>query len=189
MNTRAYAATQGSVAWKVIEFLTTHPDECLSSEDIGVKFDKPAKQVHSFLAGAIDAGQLVRKEDLGSGSLVYVLGTGDPRIKPNRTAHPSLVVRAAKEEPRRRRASYFDVAEVKVLDDVPLPGPKNSAAPKVDWESLLARLTKPGQSFELPIEQRYAVAKQLGAYKRAHPGWDYTLRVKQPSAVIVWRTA
>lgn len=84
----SYAPQQGSVAWKVIEFLTTNPDEELTRDDIAAKFDCTSGNVHSLLRQSVDAGLLLRVET--DDELVYRLGKGSPVIKPNKAANPSL---------------------------------------------------------------------------------------------------
>lgn len=84
-----YKPNDGSTAFKVIEFLTTHPGEELTSEDVGAKYDKPSKNVHSLLGAAVLAGALVRAEN-DDGDIVYRLGTGVAQIKANPAGAPSL---------------------------------------------------------------------------------------------------
>lgn len=84
----SYAPQQGSVAWKVIEFLTTNPEEELNRDDIAAKFDAAPLSVHTLLRPSVEAGLLKRVEL--EDELVYRLGTGTPEIKPNKAAQPSL---------------------------------------------------------------------------------------------------
>lgn len=193
MNKPAYNPQPGSVAWKVIEFLTTHPDEYLSTDDVAVKFEKPPTHVHSFLGLAVEAGVLTRKEELSSGGLVYRLGAGHPAIRPNPSLHPSLGPRSAPKvatpsaTPRRRRSPVcVDITKVKIDQEFPMPIQTRGGT---DWPSLIKRLDKVGASFAVPGEVRHALGKQLAAYKKSHPGWAYTLRLMGDGTVRVWRTA
>ena len=71
----AYTPREGSVPWKVIEFLTTNTDEFLTADCVAAKFDVSRNHVHTLLAPAVEAGTLRRDKDMRTGELCYRLGT------------------------------------------------------------------------------------------------------------------
>lgn len=70
--TRPYVPKAGSVADRVIQFLTANPEEELGRRDIALKFDCAHESVDAFLESAVKAGVLVRTRNDDS-ELVWCL--------------------------------------------------------------------------------------------------------------------
>ena len=62
---------EGSVPWKVIQFLDANPDEQLDIELVSAKYDCPRSQVHTLLSGAVQAGALARSTCRDTGEVIY----------------------------------------------------------------------------------------------------------------------
>lgn len=166
----SYVPQQGSVAWRVIEFLTTNPDETLRCDDVAAKFGCGAASVHTLLRAGVAAGALVRIET-GDGELEYRLGAGVPVIEAAPHKHPSLSRDADPERnvgvqsavKKRRPPFRCDLDKVVIEKDVPLHAINASA---FDWSPLLERL-QPGDSFALPGEARSSIGAAITRYSKA----------------------
>lgn len=182
----SYVPQQGSVAWKVIEFLTTNPEEELSKDDIAAKFDATANNVHTLLRQSVEAGLLNRTEV--EDELVYRLGNGTPLIKPNKAGNPSLGKGGATwpSNPagkRRKLRELPDLDGIQIEQGVDKPTPQLLS---VKWNALFDRM-KPGKdSFRLPIEHKYSVGKAASNYKRDGHG-ELTIRQISETEIRVWR--
>lgn len=181
-----YNPQEGSTAFKVIEFLTTHPDEELTSEDVGAKYDKPAKNVHSLLGAAVLAGALVRGEN-DDGDIVYRLGTGVAQIPANPSGAPSL--RTASPfvgKPPRRIATarlQLDLQAVAIESGIALPVKRGQLG--TDWSALFTRM-QAGQSCLLPAHSRSALNKACTDYKKAGLG-EFSVRMQDEEQLRLWR--
>lgn len=197
--TKPYRPQQGSVAWRVIEFFTTNPDETLAPDDIAAKFDVPSKQVHSMLGLAVESGALLRlaDPDEDEDELVYRLGAGVPAIVPNPAAHPTLkgagIANAITPKPEpvalirrsQKELAHIDLSDCKVEDNVPIPPPKTRETLGKRLVRLLETL-EPGQSILFPeIVGRNLSATQT-KLKELHPDRSYTRRV-EGTGMRVWR--
>jgi hypothetical protein len=182
----SYKAQVGSVAFQTIEYLTTNPEEELTSEDIGIKFDKPSKQVHSLLAEAVKAGALKREENADE-ELVYRLGTGSPNIVAKAGRHASLHAQTpwvgAKPAAAGRKRTTVDVDAVAIEKDVPLITTRGRQA--IDWRSLFKRMDV-NHSCVLPKGVRGQLAKAAAAYKHEGLG-EFAIRVLDDDALRMWR--
>ena len=182
----AYTPREGSVPWKVIEFLTTNTDEFLTADCVAAKFDVSRNRVHTLLTPAVEAGTLRRDEDMGTGELCYRLGNGHPLVTAQPARYPTLrpgrdaAVDAA---PARRPRFWVDVATVEIRSDV--PPPKNLTGPRqVDWPALLGRMAV-GDSFELPVAAAASLRKAVGT---AHKGGTCRFKVSADADVVrCWR--
>lgn len=187
----SYTPLQGSVAWKVIEYLTTHPLEELTNEQVSAKFDKPLKQIHSLLGAAVEHRVLVRGEN-EDGDIVYRLLKPLDGIKPNPAGAPTLhtaglpsicpvVPKPRRHTGPRRAPQVIDVMTVQIDDGVPVP----SCGPlRTDWARLFDRM-KVGQSVVLPLSSRTSIAKASTDYHRAGKG-KMSLRANA-GELRVWR--
>lgn len=183
--TRTYQPQQGSIAWKVIQFLTTNPDEKLTTADVSAKFDCNASGVHSMLSQAVATGVLKRETNEDE-ELEYSLGTGVPSITPSTAAAPSLraaspFVAAAPQV--RRKPQPVDIDGIVIEDQVPIPaGPRNRLT---DWPKLLNRL-QAGQSCVLPITTKASLQSAITKAHKAQLG-EFTLRRVSDEEVRIWR--
>lgn len=184
----SYTPREGSLPWKVIEFLTTNPEEELSPNEISAKFDVPAKQIHTQLALAVQHGTLKRAES--EDELVYCLGTGSPVIKPNRATNPSLHGtggvwngNAPTARASRRQLPAIDLAAVQMEAGIPIPAGRHVV--QHDWPALFQRM-QPGQSCVIPIAFRYVLGKACTDFKKAELG-EMSLRVINEANLRLWR--
>ena len=124
MTSSTYTPREGSVAFRVLEFLCANPDESLSAADVAVKFDCTRNNVHTLLAPAVSAGSLIRRADPEDGELVYRVGSGAPAVSakpaaaPGSAANPFGAARGPARSPFR-----IDVTQIAIDADVPLPPP------------------------------------------------------------------
>ena len=160
-----YAPKRGTLPHKVIEFLTSHPDEVLTKEDVGAKFDLPPNHVHSKLGLAVEVGALTLKEDLAVGELVYSLGTGCAHIPPAPGRHPTLAHAPFGGAAPRKTPVRFDIdmGSVVIRDAVPLPARRGDK--KIDWNPLMERL-QVGQMFEVPKAAKYTLGSAITRWKK-----------------------
>ena len=202
----AYTPREGSVAWKVVEFLTMNPEESLDADIISAKFDADRRNVHTLLGPSVQAGLLQRSEDLESGELVYARGKAEapasqavPAQKATgfhgwleRKGETSAEGRAARRAtapvapetppPTKKRNGPFwiDPKTVRIDKGVQMAG--RSAA--IDWSPLLDAL-EVGDSFLLPSAAKSAISTAMKAYK------DATKKVlisrKVEDGIRVWR--
>lgn len=63
--------SEGSVAWKVVQFLANNPDEQLDADSIAQKYDCQRGNVHTLLAAAVKAGAIHRGNDRETGEVIY----------------------------------------------------------------------------------------------------------------------
>lgn len=187
---KTYTPQQGSIAWKVIEFFTTNPDEALTLQDLEAKFDKGASQFHSLLGAAVEAGVLKREPNPDE-DLVYSLGTGSPLIEANHARNPTsrpdaLLAGSSLGFKRNVKpalvATVINPAEIPLLDNVPMPG--RGKAP-TDWPALFRRM-KVNQSCVLPIAMRSVLNKACTDAKKSGIG-TFALRKINEEKVGVWR--
>ena len=184
MTSSTYTPREGSVAFRVLEFLCANPDEWLSAADVAVKFDCTRNNVHTLLAPAVSAGSLIRREDLEDGELVYRVGSGAPAVSakpaaaPGSASNPFGAARGPARSPFR-----IDVTQIAIDADVPLPPPTRR---RIDWPSVFARMA-PGDSFALPAGAKSAIAKAVTDHKKA-TGQEFTTRLVD-GGIRVWRVS
>lgn len=183
---KTYCPQVGSVAYQVIEFLTTHPEEELTREDVSVKFDTPAKQVHSMLATAIESGALKRR-DTDDGEIAYSLGVGVPTIKPSRARNPTLrpdaLMAGANLGKRKSTLPPPDLTTLEIRSDVPVPG--GPGRQKTDWTVLLQRM-EVGNSTVLDRRYRAGLSKACTEWKKAGKG-SFSVGAISDSQIGIWR--
>lgn len=186
-----YTPQSGSVAFKVIEFFTTNPDEELSTENLEAKFGKPAAQFHTHLAPALQSGVLKRRTN-DDDELVYSLGKGTAQVQANPARHPNLrpdallagAALGRKPEPKSRiHASRLDLDSVQLRDNIPIPDKQGNSVEK--FTALLARM-KVGQSCELPAATKTTLAKVCTAHHAEGKG-KFTVRKLNITTIGLWR--
>lgn len=177
-----YTPREGSVAWKAVRFLQANRDEQLDADLISAKWDCARANVHTLLSQAVQAGLLVRSEDLASGELVYSAGTrAAPKAADDvrSVAAPSTAPTPSKRPPS--APFRMDVGAVQIDKGVPMP----SARVSMDWTPLLARL-EVGDSFLLPDGAKSSIGTAMKAFKDA-TGKALASR-KVDGGIRVWRT-
>lgn len=186
---KPYTPQQDSIAWKVIEFFTTNPDEALTTQDLEAKFDKKACQFHSLLGAAVEAGVLKRGTDLDD-DLVYSLGTGTPVVKPNRARNPTPrpdALLAGSNLGLKRPANACLVAKTINVDEIPMRAdvPMPSKQQTVDWNRLFGRM-KVEDSCVLPMAVRPGLNKACTEAKKAGLG-VFSIRKIDDEQLGLWR--
>ena len=129
MTSSTYTPREGSVAFRVLEFLSANPDESLSADEVAIKFDCTRNNVHTLLAPAVSAGSLIRRQDLEDGELVYRVGSGAPAVivkpaaAPGSASNPFGAARGAARTP-----FWIDAGQIAIDSGVPLPPPRGAAS-------------------------------------------------------------
>lgn len=185
-NVRTYTPQINSVAWRVIEFFTTNPEEELTLSDLETKFEKSASQFYSLLGASVEAGVLKRSTNSDE-ELVYSLGDGHASVAPNKARNPSLrsdALLAGAVVKKRKAALAIDLNAVPLRSDVPLPSAKGK---QLDWPKLFKRM-EVGQSCELPKAVRAALHKACTKAKADGLG-EFALRSGSDETVALWRVA
>ncbi|WOI47007.1 hypothetical protein [Acidovorax sp. BLS4] len=207
--TQPYTPRKDSVPGQVVRFLGANPTEKLDAGTISEKYGCSRSNVHTLMASAVQAGLVIRFEDLDSGELAYCKGSGKPLVESKQTAQSAFhgwlarkgetsaeggAARRAEAiapppEPtaptpqRRKPAPRFtmDARTVPIEKVVPLP----SGVKVMDWSPLLDKL-EPGDSFLVPYAARSSISTAVKAYKDA-TGKTLTTRTLE-AGIRVWRT-
>lgn len=182
-----YTPMKGTLPWKVIEFLTTNPDETLTVDDISVKFGVPVRGLPVQLTPAVDSGALVRAEHEDEDEMVYRLGAGHPKIKARPSVHPALgPVGAALTggAATRRPRTYIDASAIQIDCDVPIPAHAGNGRTK--WAALLDRMDRQ-DSAELPYSVRASLQKCVSKYAKSTQK-KFTIRRIDGNTLRIWRT-
>ena len=188
---KTYTPQRGSIAWQVIEFFTTNPDEELTTSDLEAKFGKAAVQFHSLLAYAVEAGALVRRTN-GDDELVYAIGTGSPLVQPKPARHPSprpdALLAGADMGKRTRNHTApvaIDLDAIVLRSDVPVPTKRTG---KRDWTPLFTRM-QVGQSCTLPLSVHGSLRSACTKAKRDGIG-TFQIQANDATEILtLWRTA
>jgi len=190
---KTYTPDAGSLAWKVIQFLTTNPSEDLDREAISAKFDCPALHVHTMLTPAVDAGVLIRSESLSAGELVYTLGTPHPAVEAAPGRHPTI----KREQPSalpggvvskqefESAVAALDLNAIVFQSNVPVPVGRNRNGTVHQWPAVFERMSA-GESFAVPVAHRATLSKAMTDFHKAEKG-QLTMRKVSEAELRVWR--
>lgn len=198
---KPYNPIAGSIAFKVIEYFTTNPDEVLTIDDLEAKFDKPKAQFHSFLGTAVEAGAL-KRESNDEGELEYSLGTGVASIKPNAGRNPTAKakpydaaapfgtqLKPVNKQTRRDSATpaiQMDFDGIQLIDNAPMPGKRDgTATQKEKWFALLNRMNI-GQSFTIDKALQKTVNSYITKIHKIN-NVRYSVRKLSDTQIGVWR--
>lgn len=183
----SYQPRRGGLAWQVIEFLTTNPEETLQTEDIAIKWDYNLSGVHTALGPAVLFGMLKRSEE--DGEITYRLGTGCPSITAKPGSHPTLRIASG---PLRARpgstAEAIAVAQqlegIEPEQGIPVPDAKRLTPQALIRKKL--RTLKPGESIPIPIDLDVRTRGVIKDMQKAGEG-EFTKHVIDERFVRVWR--
>lgn len=196
---KPYNPIAGSIAFKVIEYFTTNPDEVLTIDDLEAKFDKPKGQFHSFLGPAVHAG-ILKRESNDEFELEYSLGTGVASIKPNAGRNPTVKAKPydaaapfgtqlRTPKPSREKVDVppIDPSTIAIVNDVPLPtvAPKGPQSDWPKWEELFKKMGV-GESFALNMDQQKRVKSKITRAHKAKLG-KWVSRKIDAEKFGVWR--
>lgn len=154
---------EGSVPWKVIQFLESNPDEQLDAEVISAKYDCPRSKVHTLLGEAVQAGSLIRSTDPETGEVVYsnakqVLSVVDRCIQAYRTSpdldHACSVARVHK----LTMYKILKMHGVMLVED------------RLKIGSMASRF---GASAEKEFQRLVPAAKSMNVIVNSNPGFDF----------------
>lgn len=213
----AYRPRPGTLPAKVIDWLTANEGEELTDEDIAKKWDAYPSTVRIGLEGAVKAGglALVRNADA---QMVYRLPTSTPttpatpfaalagkNYAPNAEPTTSTTMNQRNSStavrnlttPKRGSisipASELDFSGLKVETGVPVLGKEKGRFGVSKWQPLLDKLTEPGQSIEIPVTWKSALAAHINKVntdgKKAGRPERYLARITGPETARVWRLA
>lgn len=176
-----YIPRSDSLAAQVVAFFRANPDERLTADDIGLKWNVNRKGVHTLLARSLDV-QLLQRERSPDGEWLYAAGamietTAVPEPKPARSQKTFGYA-----SPRHG----FDLDTAKVEEDVPYtPGGIKGQS---KWGPLFDKLERAGQSIAIPAQVKAAVA--AAAIKRnAEKRGTFRVQMTGPDTARVWRVA
>ena len=191
-----------SLPAQVLAFFARNPEESLTLDDISDKFDCTRGNIHTQLRPAVEAGHLVRQQNDDT-EWVYKAG---PAARGAAPAHLAQAIRPAQAQPEnaalpthREKApkrfkvtgappKMIDIEALVVEDDVPyMDITKTFGASK--WAPLFAKLTKKGQSVQLPHHVKKALQAAIYQRNKKHPATTYRLATVDATTVRVWRTA
>lgn len=193
---RAYAPRGDSVVVRVLDWFKKNPAETLSTDALEAKFDKPAKQWHSILALAVEAGLLKRAPDEEE-ELVYSLGSGQAPSAKSGAASQSPVLdslwgganlglKPKANGTRSPKAPFIcDPLSFTIHSDRPMPLGSGKGRFGTDWTPLFAKL-QVGQSVDVPEAARPSLAKQMSDSKKAGTG-EFMLRKINDETFGLWR--
>ena len=187
-----YITRAGSLPSQVVYFFTKNPDEQLGLSDITEKFDTPRGNIHTLLALALEAHLLCRSRN-DDGEYLYSAG---PAIgKPAKDAAPQAPAPSTADAPRKTRGPrrgghspryHIDIDALKVEEGIPVS--KINGPLEGKWDSLFAKLEKPGQSIELPGQLKGAVASAAFTRNKKNQG-RFRCYMTGPDTARVWRIA
>lgn len=208
-----YRARPGTLPHNVISWLQANPDEELTADDIGRKWDAYPSTVKLGLENAVKAGglRLVRNSDhqdvyrLPVAPTATAVAQASPfgaaageantnTTTPARTA--STAVRNLT-TPKRGAVSLppsaLDFSSLKAEVGVPLMGKQKSEPGVSKWQPLIDLLSAPNTSVEFPAEWKSAVAAQTTklnvAAKKAGQPTHYKVRLISQDKARIWRVA
>lgn len=187
-----YTPRAGSVASRVVEFFQANLSEELTSDDIAQKFDATRNNVHTLLLPAVEVDVLARTRN-GDGEYVYhhpshTVSDKAPSAPKAKTATPpqKLAAPAARvmSTPLRK---MIDINTLTVEEGIPYLGDQAKGQSK--WQPLFDKLTKPGQSVQIPADMRGAVGAAIGKINRVKTHGTFKVALVSNEHARVWRTA
>ena len=182
MNAPAYYPRPGSLAAQVVYFFRTNAGEELTLEDIVTKFDTSRGNIHTLLSDAVKAELLARERN----------ADGDYLYKPGRAcgtyAPPDVTIAAAvaKTEAADAQMTAIDFAALQVDESVPYH-PVSGVKGFNKWDPLYARLTKAGQSVELPRALRDRLYIECGKRNKKTGAKTWAISSTGPDTCRLWR--
>jgi hypothetical protein len=180
MTTPTYTPRAGSLASQVIGFFRHKPDEELLLDDITDKFDATRGNIHTLLADAVKADLLARYRN-ADGDYVYKPGTACGVY-----AVPDVTIAATVAKAADAQMAAIDFDALQVDDGVayqPAAGVKGFSK----WDPLFARLTKAGQSVELPRALRDRLFTECGKRNKKTGAKTWAISSTGPDTCRLWR--
>ena len=181
-RTPTYTPRAGSLASQVIGFFRHNPDEELLLDDITDKFDYTKGNIHTLLAEAVRSELLARYRN-DDGDYVYKPGAACGTYAP-----PDVTIAAAvaKTEAADAQMTAIDFAALQVDESVPYH-PVSGVKGFNKWDPLYARLTKAGQSVELPRALRDRLFTECGKRNKKTGAKTWAISSTGPDTCRLWR--
>lgn len=182
MSTPTYTPRAGSLASQVISFFRNNPDEELLLDDITDKFACTRGNVHTLLSDAVKAELLARSRN----------ADGDYLYKPGRAcgtyAAPAAAIAAtsAKTLAANRQFQYIDVNALQV-DEGLIYTPRGGSKGASKWDKVFAKLTKAGQSVEMPRAFRDRLYTHCSKLNKITGRKTWAVSTTSPSTCRLWR--
>lgn len=187
----SYTPRAGSVASRVVEFFQANLFEELTKDDIAQKFDATPNNVHSLLIPVIEMEVLARTRN-GDGEYVYhhpshTVSDKAPAARKPRTAPAEKPAAPAPRTMSTPVRKMINIDALKVEEGIPYLG--DQAKGKSKWQPLFDKLTKPGQSVQIPADMRGAVGAAIGKINRIKTHGTFKVALISDEHARVWRTA
>ena len=182
MTTPTYTPRAGSLASQVIGFFRHNPDEELLLDDITDKFDCTRGNIHTLLKDAVEAALLARYRN-DDGDYVYKPGAACGTYA---TPDVTIAATVAKTKAADAQLAAIDFAALQVDEGVayhPVSGVKGFNK----WNPLFARLTKAGQSVELPRALRDRLFTECGKRNKKTGAKTWAISSTGPDTCRLWR--
>lgn len=185
MSSTPYRPQADSVASMCIGFFRNNPDEILTLDDISDKFGATRGNIHTLLKTAVNACLLERTADDEHG---YVYSAGADL----RRWAPEAAVPATPAAARPKAAGFsspritLDLDALKVDEGIPYA--RTSLKGSSKWQPLFARLTRAGQSIEIPATAKTALTAAAYQQNKLKQG-TFKVAMTGRSTARVWRVA
>ncbi len=186
MSTPTYTPRAGSLASQVISFFRNNPDEELLLDDITDKFDCTRGNIHTLLKDAVEAALLARYRN-DDGDSVYKPGAAcGTYATPDVTIAATIAATVAKTKAADAQLAAIDFAALQVDEGVPYH-PVSGVKGFNKWDPLYARLTKAGQSVELPRALRDRLFTECGKRNKKTGAKTWAISSTGPDTCRLWR--
>ena len=182
MSTPTYTPRAGSLASQVIGFFRHNPDEELLLDDITDKFDATRGNIHTLLKDAVEAALLARYRN-DDGDYVYKPGAACGTYA---TPDVTIAATVAKTKAADAQLAAIDFAAIQVDEGVPYH-PVSGVKGFNKWDPLFARLTKAGQSVELPRALRDRLFTECGKRNKKTGAKTWAISSTGPDTCRLWR--
>lgn len=182
-----YKPHPASLPAQVMSFFARNPEETLTLDDISDKFDCTRGNIHTQLRLAVEAGHLKRLQNEDT-EWVYKAGHNAPSL-PQLHAPTQPAASGKPKSPTGYKSPLLmiDIDALVVEDGMPyIP---QARAGESRWAPLFAKLTKKGQSVQVPGHVKGALAAAAATYNKRHPGTTFRVAMVDASTARVWRTA
>ena len=170
----------GTLAANVCNFFAANRDECLTEEDIAIKFDFEISDIAKELRLPVRQ-KLLAMMKAGKRGVEYSAGDALAQAVPRRAIPKPPAGGGARNMPK------IDIKKLRVEHGVPTQSNAGRGTSRYDY--LFELLTKPDQSIELPIEFQETVNSAARKYSAKHPPINLRARKASPTTCRLFRIA
>lgn len=187
-STSAAAAPEpGSLGDRILQlFKRNHADETFAAQELTRKFDVALPAVWAAVEPLERAGVLKKDASIKAATTVISRGPNFPLPPP-----VAQEVRPAKKAGRKVGSELppLDLDKLVVRTGVPKPPRFMPTRPgESKYDGLFAKLTKPGQSIDLPVAYQKSLAPMVMRRSKAGPA-KFSMRRTAADTVTLWRDA